>query len=138
VNTLVHIRYFEYSSAFWLTRVMEISNPRLTDRIYAGFTDRTRAGLKAGMPFADIKLRGSQHSGRKEDCSPRIKRAVRAGYSHYPLIRGLLLVLFVSSIRFVLRLLYPILLLCAPVPSHSFPLFGCNLPRSIFDPYARE
>jgi hypothetical protein len=135
VNTLVHIRYFEYSSAFWLTRVMEISNPRLTDRIYAGFTDRTRAGLKAGMPFADIKLRGSQHSGRKEDCSPRIKRAVRTGHSHYPLIQSLLLVLFVSPLGSnVLRLLYPNLFYAPPVPSYSFPLFGYNLPRSIFDP----
>lgn len=117
---------------------MEISNPRLIDQNHTSFTDRTRADLKARMPFADIKLGSFQHSERKEDCSSRIKRAVRTGHEHYPLIQGLLLVRFVPSIRSVLRLLYPILLYAPPVHSHSFLLFGCNLPRSIFDPYARE
>lgn len=110
----------------------EISNSRLTDQIYigfadqtrTGFTDRTRAGLKARMPFADIKLGGFQHSERKEDGSSRIKCAVRTGHEHYPLIQDLLLVLFVPSIRSVLRLLYPILLYA---PRCTAILFCCSV-----------
>jgi hypothetical protein len=103
---------------------MEISNPRLIDQNHTSFTDRTRAGLKARMPFADIKLGGFQHSERKEDCSSRIKGAVRTGHEHYPFIQGLLLVLFVPSIRSVLRLLYPILLYA---PRCTVILFCCSV-----------
>jgi hypothetical protein len=92
---------------------MEISNPRLTGSNHTDFVDRIRAGLKARAPFADIKLGCSQHSGRKGDYSPRIKRAAGTEHSHYPLIQGLLLDLLASSTKFVFRLLYPILLLCA-------------------------
>jgi hypothetical protein len=57
---------------------MEISNPRLNDRIYVGFidqthtgfTDRTRAGLKAGMPFADITCVALSIPGGKRTVVP--------------------------------------------------------------------
>src|SRR5271154_788664 len=58
---------------------------------------------------------------------------------HFPLIQGLLLVLLVSVTRFVLRLLFAVLLFMGPqYPAISPPLFAGNPRRCVCDPSARE
>jgi hypothetical protein len=66
------------------------------------------------MPCPDMKLRSSVSIPGGKRAAGSSKQTLDVPHLHYPLVQGLLLVLFISLVILVLRLLYSILLLVGP------------------------